>query len=307
MAKLKIILIMVTGFLASCASLNKEQCENPDWERIGEVDASHGIEAQYEQHLRQCQRSANKAEEQAYLNGWNRKIGGFCTAKNGYESGVFGWGGNMACDTKEYPDFHEQFKLGRKVRDLKSDQAKINTEIEKRQEDPGFFPRAFRAFSVVSGKDPDQDLKNERKEIGQKISLLEDSASGSSDAFSGLSYYQKHSGGPDFNYVGAFIGTFAGFGIGHALQGRYMDDGWKWTLGELATLGTMVATAEDCSYQKEPATGQVVYQCNKQNPWALIGWLGFRVWQGYDLWHYARTQNIYAMPTKDGLLIGFSF
>lgn len=39
---------------------------------------------------------------------------------------------------------------------------------------------------------------------------------------------------------GGFLSIFPGFGIGHAIQGRYMEKGWIFTVTELATIGGFI-------------------------------------------------------------------
>jgi hypothetical protein len=57
------------------------------------------------------------------------------------------------------------------------------------------------------------------------------------------------------------------------------------------------------------AKGGIVQQCSKINNYVLLGWLGLRIWQAYDLWYFAghRNNNVYAMPTADGFMIGYQF
>src|SRR5205085_907677 len=47
----------------------------------------------------------------------------------------------------------------------------------------------------------------------------------------------------DTRYVlGGVIGTYPiGLGLGHAIQGRYMDRGWIFTVGELGSLAVVLA------------------------------------------------------------------
>lgn len=304
-----LLLLAMVFFVSGCASLTKEQCENPDWEHIGEVDGSKGLPTKnYKYHVDTCRRKYDAAEKEVYLKGWNKSIGEFCTAKNGYESGAFGLQGSYACDAEQYPDFHEQFKLGQSVRGLKSQKSAINEKIRQREEDNGTLNKVGRSYSLLSGQDPDADLTPKIEELDQKIGTLERNAAAKSDPMSEIAYHMEGNGKHVMNYTGAYIGTFFGFGIGHAFQGRYMDDGWKWTLGEVATLGTIFATADQCENNTDPLTGEKTYQCSSYSSLTVLAWIGFRVWQGYDLWHYASTaNNIYAMPTKDGLILGYRF
>ncbi len=52
--------------------------------------------------------------------------------------------------------------------------------------------------------------------------------------------------------VGGALGTVFGFGIGHAVQGRYVSDlGWLYTAGEIASLALMGAGFAQASKCKE--------------------------------------------------------
>jgi len=42
---------------------------------------------------------------------------------------------------------------------------------------------------------------------------------------------------------GGLLSAWLGFGLGHAVQGRYGDVGWKFTVGEVAALGAIVTGA----------------------------------------------------------------
>lgn len=42
-------------------------------------------------------------------------------------------------------------------------------------------------------------------------------------------------------YAGALVGSVFGFGVGHAIQERYKEIGWVFTLGELSSLSVILA------------------------------------------------------------------
>jgi hypothetical protein len=68
----------------------------------------------------------------------------------------------------------------------------------------------------------------------------------------------------------------------------------------------MVATATDC--QTTSANGNTQSDCSGANPWAVLAWLGFRVWQSYALFSYAsKESNVYALPTANGVIVGYRF
>lgn len=47
--------------------------------------------------------------------------------------------------------------------------------------------------------------------------------------------------------IGGILGTYPiGFGIGHAIQGRYSDRGWIFTATEAASLAVVIAGVGEC-------------------------------------------------------------
>ena len=56
--------------------------------------------------------------------------------------------------------------------------------------------------------------------------------------------------GPVAHIGGGLVATFVGFGVGQAVQGRWLDRGWIFTLGETTGLGLMIyglgKSAESC-------------------------------------------------------------
>jgi hypothetical protein len=46
--------------------------------------------------------------------------------------------------------------------------------------------------------------------------------------------------GPVAHIGGGLVATFVGFGVGHAVQGRWGERGWIFTVGETAGLGLMI-------------------------------------------------------------------
>ncbi|MBS1968774.1 MAG: hypothetical protein JSU04_00610 [Bdellovibrionales bacterium] len=120
--------------------------------------------------------------------------------------------------------------------------------------------------------------------------------------------------------AGGLLSIYPGFGIGHAVQGRYTDKGWIFTAGELGSIGLMIAGAGDCWNSSSSSNGQT---CNGGGAivFGVLGFVGFRVWEIVDAWvappqinnHYrslraqmyqSSLQPVFA-PTKDGAVAGF--
>ena len=81
--------------------------------------------------------------------------------------------------------------------------------------------------------------------------------------------------------IGAILGTYPlGFGIGHAIQGRYKEMGYIFTIGELGSLGVMMAGGVQCVGKwsgGDSCDGTLLTL-------GAVGFLGFKVWEIIDLW-----------------------
>lgn len=87
--------------------------------------------------------------------------------------------------------------------------------------------------------------------------------------------------GPGEHFGGALLGFFVGFGSGQAVQGRWSDTGWIFTVGEAASIAAILIGVgdvfQDC----------IDYECSDNENGGLIavgviGIVGFRVWEIVD-------------------------
>ena len=90
---------------------------------------------------------------------------------------------------------------------------------------------------------------------------------------------------------GAVVGSFVPFGIGHAIQGRYKEIGWVFTLSELASVAVIaggltwatIATSRHYAATKGPS----MYIPAGSLALLIAGAIaagGFRIWEIIDLW-----------------------
>jgi hypothetical protein len=85
---------------------------------------------------------------------------------------------------------------------------------------------------------------------------------------------------------GGVVGSIAGFGIGHAIQKRYSNIGWAFTLGE----GLGITNALTIPWIIRMAGGgPLAPEIISKIGWAIF--VGFRLWQITDLWVAARPDH----------------
>ena len=85
---------------------------------------------------------------------------------------------------------------------------------------------------------------------------------------------------------GGLAALFLGFGIGQGIQGRWSDNGWVFTLGEIGAIGLIIYGATrslDC-YEGEDRAGR---SCNSETGTGsivvgLLGYTGLRIWETID-------------------------
>ncbi len=86
--------------------------------------------------------------------------------------------------------------------------------------------------------------------------------------------------------VGGVLGTWPlGLGIGHAIQGRYAEKGWIFTVGELGSVALILAGIQNCTYQYGVyGYGSSGCTTNGLVGLGVVGFVGFRIWEIVDLW-----------------------
>ena len=119
---------------------------------------------------------------------------------------------------------------------------------------------------VVKEKTSESDSKVEtEKQVPKKKEKVKKTKE-SMGSESGIPYGKYQAGG--------FVGTFAGFGIGHMVAGRWTSLGWIFTFSEAALMGTIIYRAS--KYQVGKVDGTLAL--------SEVGFIGMRVWEIIDIW-----------------------
>lgn len=83
--------VMVGVILASCATLNEQQCKIGNWEEIGRQDGLRGLSAgRITSHSKACKEYGVQVNNSQYQNGYNAGVRAFCTPENGFQMGKSG-------------------------------------------------------------------------------------------------------------------------------------------------------------------------------------------------------------------------
>lgn len=90
---------------------------------------------------------------------------------------------------------------------------------------------------------------------------------------------------------GGILGSWMGFGTGHAVQERWTDKGWIFTVGESIGFGFMMAGMISCldhAYDYD----QSERDCREGYFWGgFIALVGLRIWEIVDVWAYPPVHN----------------
>ncbi len=97
--------------------------------------------------------------------------------------------------------------------------------------------------------------------------------------------------------LGGLIGTYPGFGIGHALQGRWSSKGWIFTVGEFVTGVILVMSAADCLV--DTVSGNPDCESRFYLTASAAGLIGLKVWEIFDVWYGGHQQRKKYKSLKD--------
>jgi hypothetical protein len=104
--------------------------------------------------------------------------------------------------------------------------------------------------------------------------------------------------------IGGVLGTYPiGFGVGHAIQGRWSEQGWIYTAGELGSLGVLIIGAAGCLNDELENGINRKDDCKGFNEAMIItgaiGFIGFRIWEIVDVWAGVPRHNRKYRELKD--------
>jgi hypothetical protein len=116
--------------LAGCASLSARECRGGDWYSIGLRDGAAGRAEDYvSQHAAACQEFGVAPDRDRWLEGRERGLERFCTARNGYRIGEVGGSYQHVCFAGAELEFRRGYDLGLRMNRVQGRLDRIENEI----------------------------------------------------------------------------------------------------------------------------------------------------------------------------------
>lgn len=118
--------------------------------------------------------------------------------------------------------------------------------------------------------------------------------------------------------AGGILSIYPGFGIGHAVQGRYTDKGWIFTTGEAISTAVVISGLIDCGTSTVISSSK---ECSGKDKMLVgtVGFLGFKIWEIFDAWVIPHSNNkssskksadkflAFSIPSENGLSVSVKY
>jgi len=133
MKSYRIVLVILAALLAtSCATMDKSECRQADWQMIGIEDGAKGHPVSYiGNHRKACAEFGVQPDLARYQLGHQTGLTQFCTARNGFNQGRAGRKYNEVCPAGLREQFVRGYNTGRELNLL-------NSEIDHMRHDAQF-------------------------------------------------------------------------------------------------------------------------------------------------------------------------
>ncbi len=114
--------------------------------------------------------------------------------------------------------------------------------------------------------------------------------------------------------TGGVLASTLGFGIGHAVQGRYSEKGWIFTAAEVTGLALLIHANCFRPRNTNSQIRSVREQSDCENVTEGIGGaallLGFHIWEVIDAWTQAQplpnSSEVFVLPVEDGVNVSLN-
>lgn len=123
--------VVAFGALASCATLNEDECLNADWYRLGQEDGAAGKPASHiDNHRKACGEHGLPVDAPQWSVGWEQGIRAFCTPDNGLIQGREGRYYANSCPPDVKAGFDGAYSVAKALYDARASRDRLQGEID---------------------------------------------------------------------------------------------------------------------------------------------------------------------------------
>jgi len=283
-----VLLPTIIGLASGCASKSKKECETSDWQKIGLIDGRHGeLATHVSVHENECGDYV-KVDKGAYERGRIEGLNDYCTASGGYRSGKSGEPYLDVCSPEKEKEFLPQYKSGHETYLLmvqrREAQKRLDDRKKELEDDHSVVGDIAKGFSVINGKSQTQSEQDRLDDLDDKIYKNERLAPAGAVSANSYGPYDINPISLFRGFAGFGVGFVIGFGAGHAIQGHYAEDGWKWTAIDAALITELVIVSHNCPSRGIDETGHELSSdragCSPLMAAGVIGIVASHIMQG---------------------------
>ncbi len=129
---LKLLVLLPCLISAGCATLNAGDCQEGDWEQIGENDADNGRSPDiFAQHLEACAQHGIEPDQDAWQAGYSAGLEDYCSTRGGIDAGRDGRPYNRICPPETEADFATGYRAGRDIYRANAQLTEINAQLRQ--------------------------------------------------------------------------------------------------------------------------------------------------------------------------------
>ena len=128
------LLLLPLLLLASCATLDKNECLQANWNDLGARDGQSGYPAtRLEEHRSACRDHGVVPDDRAYLAGREQGLRYYCTAETGFREGRRGATYQRVCPLEAEASFIPEYERGRELYQLEQDASGLQNKIAEHE------------------------------------------------------------------------------------------------------------------------------------------------------------------------------
>ncbi len=167
----QILILSLLVFLASCASMNEQECVKADWKLIGFEDGSKGkAQSTIGNYRKDCAKVNVVPDLARYQQGHAEGAKQYCVKANGYSAGVSGGAYYGICPKNQEPAFLAAYRDGQQLYQLQRDARNLQSTIDSEQNDLAACQEKInqREQDIVNNR----STANERREALNELAEL---------------------------------------------------------------------------------------------------------------------------------------